>query len=560
MRRVLQLITKSVMLAVGILMLTGAVSFAQSSVVVDPGLNTIQAAMAANPGDTLILQKGQEYVVDAPIEITQTTVIMGEAYSRDGTGDPPAVIRGSADPGEEDNFHMILAAADLTLIDIGFIGFTWENKQIKGVLSATKSNINVEVSGCILQGCKRCYEINSFTGINWLLHDNIHFNISTTGWDNYDGWGGPAYGGDSSTNHTYNCTYFVGGKINLSGSTGPTGWQWGDHNTYVNTWGESFHKSKMDGYKVQNSIFFNSHLRGYIGERLWMDGADTALYWGGDYVSYRQLGDTLNGDCAVFPSVKDTVDTPNEERFVVITNNLKYNEQRVLDWHEANDVTTQPFMAWAMRFRAAEHGWTIAPNFTPDTADNSTGYDPQFEMGEIPDGAFEASWAQRIDRMNPAIPDHEVAWRPDGAEQKDFIWPLPFDFTPTNPDLMTAGTDGYPLGDLNWFGTDVGKAWENGWPMPVIERAGEALELSLVNYPNPFSTTTRIKYDLPESALVTMKIYDIAGAEVANLVNENKFAGQHEIMFDAAHLSSGVYFCQLKAGSAFQVHKMTLIK
>ena len=552
----LQLIKKSMMLAVGILMLTGAVSFAQSSVVVDPGLNTIQAAMAANPGDTLILQKGQEYVVSEAVEITQPTVIMGEAYDRDGAGDPPAVMRGAADPGEEGDFYMILAAADLTLIDLGFIGFTWDNKQIGGVVGATKANINIEGSGCIMQGVTKTWVTNSFVGINWLLHDNIHWNISTTGWDNYAGWGGPAYGGDSSTNHTYNCTYFVGGKINLSGSTGPTGWQHGDHNTYVNTWGESFHKSKMDGYKIQNSIFYNSHLRGYVGPREWIDGSDT-LVWGGDYVSYRQLGDTLNGDCSVFPSVKDTVDTPNEERFVVITNNLKYNEQQVLDWHAANGVTTQPFMAWAMRTRAAEHGWTIEPNWTPD---DTTGYSPQFEMGEIPAEVFASSWAQRIDRMDPEIPDHEVAWRPDGAEQKDFIWPLPFDFTPTNADLMTAGSDGYPLGDLNWFGEEMVAAWEAGYALPVIEKVGESLDLSVVNYPNPFSSTTRIKYDLPVSSHVTMRIYDMAGAEVANLVNETQVAGQHELMFDAAHLSGGVYFCQINAGNLTMVHKMALIK
>ena len=552
----LQLIKKSMMLAVGILMLTGAVSFAQSSVVVDPGLNTIQAAMAANPGDTLILQKGQEYVVSEAVEITQPTVIMGEAYDRDGAGDPPAVMRGAADPGEEGDFYMILAAADLTLIDLGFIGFTWDNKQIGGVVGATKANINIEGSGCIMQGVTKTWVTNSFVGINWLLHDNIHWNISTTGWDNYAGWGGPAYGGDSSTNHTYNCTYFVGGKINLSGSTGPTGWQHGDHNTYVNTWGESFHKSKMDGYKIQNSIFYNSHLRGYVGPREWIDGSDT-LVWGGDYVSYRQLGDTLNGDCSVFPSVKDTVDTPNEERFVVITNNLKYNEQQVLDWHAANGVTTQPFMAWAMRTRAAEHGWTIEPNWTPD---DTTGYSPQFEMGEIPAEVFASSWAQRIDRMDPEIPDHEVAWRPDGAEQKDFIWPLPFDFTPTNADLMTAGSDGYPLGALNWFGEEMVAAWEAGYALPVIEKVGESLDLSVVNYPNPFSSTTRIKYDLPVSSHVTMRIYDMAGAEVANLVNETQVAGQHELMFDAAHLSGGVYFCQINAGNLTMVHKMALIK
>jgi len=125
---------------------------------------------------------------------------------------------------------------------------------------------------------------------------------------------------------------------------------------------------------------------------------------------------------------------------------------------------------------------------------------------------------------------------------------------------MTAGSDGYPLGDLNWFGKDVVKAWENGWPMPVIERTGESADLSLMNYPNPFSSVTTIAYNLPTSSDVIMKIFDVTGAEVATLVNENQIAGQHERMFDSAHLSGGIYFCQIKAGSAFQVHKMTLIK
>ena len=119
--------------------------------------------------------------------------------------------------------------------------------------------------GVLCRVSVKSWVTNSFAGINSVLHHNIHWNISTTGWDNYAGWGGPAYGGDSSTNHTYNCTYFVGGKINLSGSTGPNGWQWADHNTYVNTWGESFHKSKMDGFKVQNSIFYNTHLKRLCG-------------------------------------------------------------------------------------------------------------------------------------------------------------------------------------------------------------------------------------------------------------------------------------------------------
>ena len=556
MEKFLQSIKKLTVVVAGILIMTSNTTFAQTSVIVNPGLNTIQAAMAANPGDTLILKKGKEYVVSSAIEITQPTVIRGEAYDRTGAGDPPAVIRGSANPGEEDAFYMILAASDLTLIDLGFIGFTWDNKQIDGIVGLTKSYLDMEAYGCVLQGCRKWFVTNKFKGFNFVLHDNIHFNTSTTGWDNYSGWGGPAYKGDSITNHTYNCTYFVGGRMFLSGGTGPQGWQWADHCTYVNTWGETYHKSKMDGFKAQNSIFFNTHLRGYVGPRKWINGNDT-LVWGGDYVSYRQLGDTLNGDCAVFPHLLDSVGDP-ADRFVVITNNLKFNEQRVLDWHKAHAVSTQPFMAWAMRYRANEYGWTIAPNWTPD---DSTGYDPQFKMGTIPDGAFEASWAQRIDRMNPAIPDHEVAWRPNGAEQKDFIWPLPFDFTPTNTKLMTAGSDGYPLGDLNWLPANIKAAWEAGEDNPITSiKSIESVDMSLVNYPNPFSSVTTISYKLPMRNDVSMKIYDITGVEVAALVNETQVAGQHEITFNGDNLSEGIYFLKIKAGNTLQVHKMTLVK
>ena len=81
-----------------------------------------------------------------------------------------------------------------------------------------------------------------------------------------------------------------------------------------------------------------------------------------------------------------------------------------------------------------------------------------------------------------------------------------------------------------------------------------------MNYPNPFSSITQIRYNLLENSDVTMKIYDVTGAEVATLVNENQIAGQHEIMFEGAHLSGGIYFCKIKAGNTFQVHKMTLIK
>jgi hypothetical protein len=80
------------------------------------------------------------------------------------------------------------------------------------------------------------------------------------------------------------------------------------------------------------------------------------------------------------------------------------------------------------------------------------------------------------------------------------------------------------------------------------------------NYPNPFNPTTRISYSVAEDVDVSLKIYDIMGAEVMELVNTRQPAGFYEVQFDAANLSSGMYFYELKAGDFVSVKKMTLLK
>lgn len=526
--------------------------FSQTSVIVEPGENTINDAMNAHPGDTLILQKGKEYVVSEPIVITVPAVIRGESYSLDDA-DPPAVIRGHAAPGEELSFYMIQAAADLTLIDIGFIGFTTGNKQIGGVCAVSESYIDIEANGCILQGCSIWMQTNQFPGTHFLLHNNIHFNTSYTGWCSFGcGIVGPLYKGDSIITESYNNTVFVGGENMSSAGTKPNGSQYINHNTYVNTWGMTFHKCKDKDFSLRNCILFNTFLKGYVGPRTDEYG-DTI--WGGDYIPYR-FGDTLSGDFAIVPHLLDSVDVPGMTREVTVTHNLQYNEQRVLDWNTANDVATQPFVTWPVDSLADLYGWTIENNLMDQ---DGTSLNPQFEMGEIPIGAFEKSWEQRLGSMIAGSIPVEIAWRPGGEEPKDFIWPLPFNFRPTNEALLTAGTDGYPLGDLNWFGKEVVTAWENGWANPVIERSGKPVELSLVNYPNPFNAVTTISYHLPTGSHVTMKIYDLTGAEVASLVNEYQIAGRHEIMFDGTTLSEGLYFCKIQAGNLSEHQKMTLL-
>lgn len=85
------------------------------------------------------------------------------------------------------------------------------------------------------------------------------------------------------------------------------------------------------------------------------------------------------------------------------------------------------------------------------------------------------------------------------------------------------------------------------------------------NFPNPFNPNTNIQFVLGSKQMVTLKVYDLLGNEVATLVNEEKPAGKYEVTFSLAQfskpeLSSGVYFYTLKTGSFVQTKKMVLLR
>jgi hypothetical protein len=87
-------------------------------------------------------------------------------------------------------------------------------------------------------------------------------------------------------------------------------------------------------------------------------------------------------------------------------------------------------------------------------------------------------------------------------------------------------------------------------------------EFSLAqNYPNPFNPVTTIKYSIPSwGEVVSLKVYDILGNEVATLVNEIQPAGNYEVKFNASNLSSGVYLYKLNVGSFVKTKKLILMK
>ncbi|MDR9410890.1 MAG: T9SS type A sorting domain-containing protein, partial [Balneolaceae bacterium] len=122
----------------------------------------------------------------------------------------------------------------------------------------------------------------------------------------------------------------------------------------------------------------------------------------------------------------------------------------------------------------------------------------------------------------------------------------------------SSSHSGLPLGDLNWHWKEF--SFED-YELTSVEMADTPREFGIEqNYPNPFNPTTTINYDIPEATNVSIKVYDITGREVAELVNAKKSAGSHTVDWNAEQFATGVYLYRITAGDFTAVRKLTLIK
>lgn len=112
-----------------------------------------------------------------------------------------------------------------------------------------------------------------------------------------------------------------------------------------------------------------------------------------------------------------------------------------------------------------------------------------------------------------------------------------------------AGNGSYVTGGCGGTFTNVGST----------SSIAESYGLSQ-NYPNPFNPTTIINYSLPVQSNVSVKIFDVLGKEIGNLVNELQTAGNHSVEFNGVNLPSGVYYYRLEANGFTDTKKMILVK
>ncbi|MBU2445353.1 MAG: T9SS type A sorting domain-containing protein [Bacteroidetes bacterium] len=162
-------------------------------------------------------------------------------------------------------------------------------------------------------------------------------------------------------------------------------------------------------------------------------------------------------------------------------------------------------------------------------------------------GSFNKSLAFKTDGQ-----DVTGGWKTFPNNGKLFF--LGFGFESINNDESTIKRDRLMQNVLSWFDPTTGV--ESFDDMAITNFRLEQ------NYPNPFNPITIIKFSIPHSAFVTLKVYDVLGKEVAKLVDEVKEPGTYEVEFSSqkSEVSSGIYFYELRAGNNRETKKMVLAK
>jgi hypothetical protein len=123
---------------------------------------------------------------------------------------------------------------------------------------------------------------------------------------------------------------------------------------------------------------------------------------------------------------------------------------------------------------------------------------------------------------------------------------------------ITTDIDGRVRRDRPYMGAFEGDTPVNVNPDLVAETP-ETFTLEQ-NYPNPFNPTTNIRFTLREAGHVSVRVYNVAGQMIQELVNEYRGQGPHEVTFDAANLASGVYVYRMELSGQSQTRRMVLVK
>jgi predicted GH43/DUF377 family glycosyl hydrolase len=177
---------------------------------------------------------------------------------------------------------------------------------------------------------------------------------------------------------------------------------------------------------------------------------------------------------------------------------------------------------------------------------NGTGFDWSIGYATSSDGRH---W-DKDTTHNPVLePGLSGSWDDTYVGQSSVI----FNNDSTQFNMWYGGGTGFAIGEIGYATAPISgiKVLDKNLPNDYVLHQ---------NYPNPFNPTTNIEFSISKSGFVALKVYNILGEEVANLVSEQLTPGKYKYDWDASALASAVYLYRLEAGDYVEVKKMVLMK
>ena len=356
-----------------------------------------------------------------------------------------------------------------------------------------------------------------------------------------------------------NCTWYGGGPFMLKTWESTEEFFQMDHVSIVDFVQWPIHGVHWVNSEFTNNLFYNAYTMGEDSAQI--KGQDPDLLPFG----------VIDIDTLYFDENQNMDATREAARNVLVSNNNNFTSQVIKDYWavataEADQEKYHFFKATDPTFYDGFMNTRTRAMFEDDATwpglvmQNTTSLDPEFtDYFDYADTLVQYSKAFYIYAW-PGTDSTSFMMDPDG-EPLNPTDPMYYDMKITNSTLRTASTSGGPIGDLTWELADG----YNSTQAEILTDVKETPELPSAfvlkqNYPNPFNPTTNIEFSIPESGIVTLKVYNILGQEVATLVNKQMATGSYQVDFDASKLSSGVYIYRLKTNSFTSAKKMMLLK
>jgi hypothetical protein len=508
------MLASSVVLCAAMLLATNVYAQAERVVSILSGDGVIEAALdadasnrAANPNTVYELERNGYYTVKVPIANSGYHLRLRAAA---GAGKRP-IIRPFAGTA-----RCFLPAGDLTLEELYINAVDAGGTLKQNSLRTSGAGIRITIKGCQfdrdLQSVLRVESANT----RWFVTKSVISNLGLMADNNGRAWDDRGQNVDSvviEDNIIYNLT----GRLMRDGG-GILNYFRFNHNTVVNIFDDIIAMGEVKTAHVANNLFINTSFM----------GDDSVTTWGSQVTCLRLRADTVGG-------------TPQVVR---VHHNNFFMTPGMLAGYTGTTGPRGPVNPNGQFDSLTSYFIRINGDSATNTRQAVTlNAGPRNEVGPMQD-----YWNNTV----PIGSKRNLYAGPDSGRGTWDSTQVPWDFRySSSSPLYTAGADGKPLGAVFIYAITV--------DVPRADEMPRQFALAQ-NYPNPFNPSTSIEYILPAPMEVSVRVYSVLGQEVALLAQGPQEAGRHRVLFNAAGLPSGTYFCKLSAAAGTQIRKMVLLK